>query len=170
MEKLEDKVRILKEKCKENNFLLDDKVISLIAEKPFDIDELVDITNKVIALSKISNKDITEETISKAIRLNKIYKDEEVLMNIILNIVEQYFNVDFTNYNKNNKELIFARNIAIYLCREIAYINCVRIGKKFNIDSHLALHIYDNIKDEINNNNDTKNIIEELSKLIKNKC
>lgn len=79
--------------------------------------------------------------------------------------VEKYFNVNFIS-SKNDKEIKYARNIAIYLMREIADISIPKIAREFGIDNASVFQIYHKVKDAIIKNDNTKKIIDKLTRII----
>ena len=157
----------IKEICNKEDLILGDNLLNLIAQKQLNKDDLVDILNKAKVLAKIRKTSITEEIIEKAIKLNKMYKQQEKMLIKIKTEVEKYFNVNFINYNIKDKRIKKIRNIAIYLMREIGDIYCARIAKEFNIDSPLVLRIHQNIKNKITKDEELKKVTDELTRIIK---
>ena len=161
----ETKIQILKEICKQEDLVLEDDLLNLIAQKQLNKDDLLDVVKKSKAVAQIAGKDITGKIIVGAIKLNKMFKEQQKMFIKIKITVEKYFNVNFIS-SKNDKEIKYARNIAIYLMREIADVSIPKMAREFGIDNASVFHIYHKVKDEIIKNDNTKKIINKLTKII----
>ena len=63
--------------------------------------------------------------------------------------------------------IAYPRQIAMYLCREVADMSFSAIGKDFGGRDHsTVLHAYSKIKDEYDNNPDTKDLIDDIKKTL----
>ena len=66
---------------------------------------------------------------------------------------------------KRSNSVAFPRQIAMYLCRELANMSFPNIGKDFGGRDHsTVLHAYSKITSEYNSNPETKDLIEEIKK------
>ena len=84
-----------------------------------------------------------------------------------MQVVCKFFNIkvqDMTSTKRSNS-VAFPRQIAMYLCREIANMSFPSIGKDFGGRDHsTVLHAYSKIKNEYENNTVTKDLIDDIKK------
>ena len=84
-----------------------------------------------------------------------------------MQVVCKFFNIkvqDMTSTKRSNS-VAFPRQIAMYLCREIANMSFPSIGKDFGGRDHsTVLHAYSKIKNEYENNTETKDLIDDIKK------
>ena len=67
--------------------------------------------------------------------------------------------------NSRSKNIAYPRQIAMYLCREVANMSYPKIGEDFgNRDHSTVMHSVEKIENEIKVNKDLANIIEKLKK------
>jgi len=68
---------------------------------------------------------------------------------------------------RRNKNIVFPRQIAMYLSRKLTELSLPEIGDFFGGKDHTTvLHSYNKIKEEINNNMELKNKIDRIAQLI----
>lgn len=92
------------------------------------------------------------------------------IMNYIIKIVGNYYEMkDNYTYTKNRKrEIVFARQVAMYLISKYSSMTLEKIGSKFGNKNHATiLHAKKTIAGMIETYNDIKNQIEEIENLIK---
>ena len=81
-----------------------------------------------------------------------------------------YFNVSATELasKSRTKDIAYARQICMYLARELTNMSLPKIGESFgNRDHTTVMHACDKIKSMIKNDSDLKNIINILITNIK---
>ena len=86
-----------------------------------------------------------------------------------MQVVAQFFNIkvsDLTS-DKRSNSIAKPRQIAMYLCREVADMSFSAIGNDFGGRDHsTVLHAYSKISDEYNSNADTKDLIDDIKKAL----
>lgn len=166
----ETRLAILRKKVQESKMIIDDYILSLIATKiASNIRELEGVLKKIIAYTSLTNTPITIEIAEKAINDVIIQKQDIINSEYIQNIVAKYFNIDKKDLisSKKSKSIVYPRQIAMYLCRTIMDISFDQIGKDFgNKDHSSVMHAVNKIENEINDNYQTKLIVDSLKEMI----
>ena len=79
--------------------------------------------------------------------------------------------IDDLSSKSRTKEISQARQIAMYLCREVTNISLLKIGENFgNRDHSTVMHAIDKIKQLLISNDDVKTIVDGLKKDIQKLC
>ena len=99
-------------------------------------------------------------------------ESEKVLSSdYVKEIVSKYFSVDKNDLssNKRSNEIAFPRQIAMYLCRDVANMSYPKIGEDFgNRDHSTVMHACKKIENEIKEKNNTRLIVESVKNIIIN--
>ena len=165
----ETRMAILKKNAENCNKKIDDEVLEYIATNiKSNIRELEGAFNKIIAFSKLNNLDINLEHAQEALK-DIIYADtpKDVTPSLIINVVAEYFGItaDDIMSKKRNSELVQARQIVMYLCRDLTAESLSGIGKFLGKKDHTTvIHGVNKISEEIVNNVELKNKIETIKK------
>lgn len=165
----ETRMAILKKNAENCNKKIDDEVLEYIATNiKSNIRELEGAFNKIIAFSKLNNLDINLEHAQEALK-DIIYADtpRDVTPSLIINVVAEYFGItaDDIMSKKRNSELVQARQIVMYLCRDLTAESLSGIGKFLGKKDHTTvIHGVNKISEEIVNNVELKNKIETIKK------
>ena len=96
-------------------------------------------------------------------------KERTVDIPLIKNTVCAKYNVNVQDMDssKRKKDIAHARQIAMYLCRELTDISLPKIGKEFgNRDHTTVMHGINKITEEIQKSNEFKEEIEALKRSI----
>lgn len=169
---IETKLAILERKAEEKGFPLDKEVLSFIANHiQNNIRELEGALNRVIVHHQLKN-------ITPSIRSVK-----EVLSDLITNIqlksltpkeiiesVAKFYDISYKEIigSSRKKELVWPRQIAIYLIREELNTSYPTIGQEFGGRDHTtAMHAYNKIEQEVKEreNERVKQEIESIKQL-----
>lgn len=154
---LETRIAILKNKCAEKNFALENEVIVFVATTvQSNIRELEGALNRVIASTQLSNEKPTLDAVKKLLSsLSQAPKKGALTAKKVISAVSEYFEikaVDITG-NCRKKELVVPRQIAMYLMREEMNASYPNIGEELGGRDHTtAMHAYNKISREIENN------------------
>ncbi len=166
----ETRVAILRKKEELEKIHIDDSVINYIATNvTSNIRELEGAFNRLIALSTLEKRPIdtllAEEAIKDIISPNELKK---ITPELIINIVAEHFHVspDDLKSEKRNAEIVYPRQVAMYLCRETG-TPLKRIAECLNKKDHTTVsHGVDKIANEIKINDSTKRIVDTIRKKI----
>ncbi|MCM8786769.1 MAG: chromosomal replication initiator protein DnaA [Candidatus Omnitrophica bacterium] len=168
----ETRVAILKKKIENEPIKIDDDVINFIAKNiTTNIRELEGALVRLIAYSLIENKQITLDLTKEILKdmVKEIHK--RITPDIILEKVENYFNVtkEDLKKNKRSKNLVLPRQIAMYLIRELTDMSLPEIGGIFGAKHHTTiLYAHKKIKKDLTNNKKLDSIIDIILQEIKN--
>ena len=83
--------------------------------------------------------------------------------------VAKYFNIDKDDLasNKRSNEITFPRQIAMYLCRNVANMSLPQIGKDFGKRDHTTvMHACNKIEKDIKESKETKLIVESVKNIL----
>ena len=166
----ETRFAILKKKAQLENILIDDEILSNIAIKiDTNIRELEGALNKLIARASLINSPITMEMSEWAINEIISSKDKVISSEYIQETVAKYFNVDVDHLigQSRSADIVFPRQIAMYLCKSIPQISLKQIGRDFGGRDHTTvLHACNKIEKEIKENKNTKMIVDSVKNII----
>jgi len=174
---LELKVKIIKKKIIEmqsqfkENINLSEDVINYIAnESKTNIRELIGILNRVIAFSRVHNKDLTIND-CKHILKDLFSQIRVITVDKIQNVVSSYFNISLNDMlsQRRSRPLARPRQLAMYLAKKMTTRSLPEIGRRFsNRDHTTVIHAVKTITrlseqdDEMKKNiNQIKNLLQE---------
>ena len=167
----ETRLAILRKKAQLDNIIIDDEILTAIATRiDSNIRELEGTLNKIIATASLSpSKQITMEMTEKAI--NDIVSQQEKVISaeFIQETVAKYFNIDPQDLkgSKRSNDITFPRQIAMYLCRNVANMSLPQIGRDFGKRDHTTvMHACTKIEKDIKTNSNTKLIVESVKNII----
>lgn len=166
----ETRVAILRKKALDENIIIDDMILADIATKiDSNIRELEGVFNKIVARASLTHSPITIELAENVIN-EFIFKKEKVISSdYIQETVSKYFSIDKKELagDKRSNDIAFPRQIAMYLCREVANMSFPQIGLDFgNRDHSTVMHAYKKIGKEIKEKSNTKLIVESVKNII----
>ncbi len=168
----ETRLAILRKKAQLDNIIIDDEILSDIATKiDSNIRELEGVLNKLIANASLTGSQITIEMAEKAINDVVTKKDKVLSLELIQETVSKYFNVTVEELKgvKRSNDVTFPRQIAMYLCRNVAQLPLTKIGEGFGKRDHTTvIHACTKIEKEIQNNISTKRIVESVKNILLN--
>lgn len=166
----ETRLAILRKKAQLDNIIIDDDILCDIATKiDSNIRELEGVLNKLIAKASLTNTHITMEMAERAIN-DVVTSGEKVLsIELIQETVAKYFNITVEELKgvKRSNDVTFPRQIAMYLCRNVAQLPLTKIGDGFGKRDHTTvIHACNKIDRETQNNMSTKRIVESVKNIL----
>ena len=168
----ETRLAILRKKSQDENIIIDDSILSDIATKiDSNIRELEGVLNKIVARASLTHSPITIELAENIINEFKYESEKVISCDFIKETVAKYFSInkDELAGEKRSNDIAFPRQIAMYLCREIANMSFPQIGTDFGGRDHsTVMHAYNKIKKEVKEKNNTKLIVESVKDIILN--
>lgn len=166
----ETRLAILRKKAQLDNIIIDDEILVNIANRiDTNIRELEGALNKLIARASLINSPITMEMSEWAINEIVSSKDKVISSSFIQETVAKYFNIDVKDLAgaKRSNEVVFPRQIAMYLCRTVPQLSLPQIGRDFgNRDHTTVMHACNKIDKEIKENKNTKLIVESVKNIL----
>ncbi len=168
----ETRLAILRKKTQLDNIIIDDEILSAIATQvDTNIRELEGTLNKLIAKASLTNSPITMAMAQKAIDDIVTSQQKVISSEYIQDVVGKYFNINPKDLKsaKRSNDVTFPRQIAMYLCRNVAQMSMPQIGKDFgNRDHSTVMHACNKIEKEMKTNSNTKLIVESVQNLLLN--
>ena len=168
----ETRVAILKKKAQDEGIIIDNEIVANIAAKiDSNIRELEGVYNKIVARASLTHIPITIELAENVINEFISKKEKVISSEFIQEVVSKYFSIDKKELagEKRSNDIAFPRQIAMYLCREVANMSFPQIGIDFgNRDHSTVMHAHRKIEKEIKEKNNTKLIVESVKNIILN--
>ena len=166
----ETRLAILRKKAQLDNILIDDEILSTIATRiDSNIRELEGTLNKLIATASLTHSPITLEMAEKAINDIVSQKEKVISSEFIQETVGKYFNINPKDLrgSKRSNDITFPRQIAMYLCRNVANMSLPLIGKDFGKRDHTTvMHACNKIEKDIKESKETKLIVESVKNIL----
>ena len=166
----ETRLAILKKKTQDENLKIDDFILSDIATKiDSNIRELEGVYNKIVANAFLTHDPITIELAEKIINEFIAKKEKKISSEYIQETVAKYFSInkDDLSGSKRSNDIAYPRQIAMYLCRDIANMPYPKIGQDFGGRDHsTVMHACRKIEKEIKEKENTKLIVESVKNII----
>ena len=147
---LETRMAILRTKAASDKIELPNDVITLLATNiATNIREIEGAYNKIVAYTSLMDMPITVETAQKVLTdMGNDIKTKQITFEGIIKVVAQHYNIkeDELFNKKRTQNIAFPRQIAMYLCRELADLSYPRIGELFGGRDHTTvIHAYEKI-------------------------
>lgn len=134
------------------------------------IRELEGALTKLSAFSKLTGKPLTVEFAENTLKdLISPETKKEITPEYIIQIVADHFNVSYDDLisSKRNAEIVFPRQVAMYLCRQMTTAPLTAVGKSLgNRDHATVIHGAEKISKEVLTNETTRNTIDIIIKKI----
>ncbi|AUN12802.1 chromosomal replication initiator protein DnaA [Paraclostridium sordellii] len=164
----ETRMAILRKKAQMEDIDVPNEVTVYIAKNiKSNIRELEGALTRVVAYSSLTNKTISFELASEALKdIISTSKHEEITVNRIKEKVSSVFSLKMEDFNskKRTRSISYPRQIAMYLSRELTDLSLPKIGEEFGGRDHTTvIHAHDKISKDIENNEDFK---EKINKII----
>ena len=171
IETLEDRLRT---KAASDNITLPTDVITLLATNiATNIREIEGAYNKIVAYTSLMHMPITVETAQKVLADmgNDIkLKSKTITFEGIIKVIADHYNVkqDELFNKKRTQNIAFPRQVAMYLCRELADLSYPRIGELFGGRDHTTvIHAYEKISKCKNSSLAFQNELQEIIEILR---
>ena len=169
---LETRMAILRTKAASDNIVLPTEVITLLATNiATNIREIEGAYNKIVAYTSLMHMPITVETAQKVLSdMGNDIKTKTITYEGIIKVVADHYNVkqDELFNKKRTQNIAFPRQVAMYLCRELADLSYPRIGELFGGRDHTTvIHAYEKISNFKNSNLAFQNELQEIIELLR---
>jgi chromosomal replication initiator protein len=149
---LETRTAILKKRCDDDKIEMAPEIIDFIAANvTSNIRELEGCYISLLAKASLENREITLDLARDVVRL--IVKDLRAPLSIenIQQVVSEYFNIptDLLRAKTRKQEIVNARQIAMYLAKELTNSSLKTIGLHFGGRDHsTVIHAYQSVEDQ----------------------
>jgi len=167
---LETKIAIIKKKCEINKVKLTNDIINYIATViESNVREIEGILSKLHAYSQLMHIDIDLAFTKNVLRDQLQENRANLTLDTITNSVAKDLNIKPTEIRSKgrSKNLVYARRISIYLCRELTPNTMPQLAQYFGMKDHTAIsHTIKKINELMKNDEDFRVKIEELTNKI----
>lgn len=169
---LETRIAILKRKTEVEHLDIPYEVLLFIADRvSSNIRELEGALIRVIAYSSLTRQPITVEISNRV--LKDIFPEKKIKPIPISSIQKEvcrYFSVSYSELisSKRSQNIVYPRQIAMYLSRELTDVSLPRIGNEFGGRDHTTvMHATAKIQKMITAEREVYNQIQEITNIIK---
>ncbi len=169
---LETRIAILRKKAAQEGTNLPAEVLEFIASKiQSNIRELEGALIRVTAFASL-NRQLVEMPLVEMVLKDLISESDtpEITASMIMGVTAEYFaiSIDDLTGGSRSRVLVGARQMAMYLCRELTDLSLPRIGEKFgNRDHTTVMHAERKIRGQMTEKLTVYNQIAELTSRIK---
>lgn len=165
----ETRMAILKKKADVEKLSVANEVMVYIATKiKSNIRELEGALIRIVAYSSLTNREITVDLASEALKdIISKKQGKHITIEIIQDIVASYFNlrVDDLKSQRRTRNVSYPRQIAMYLSRKLTDMSLPKIGEEFGGRDHTTvIHAYEKISDNLNRDETLQHTIDDLTK------
>ena len=165
---LETRIAILRNKAERDNLSVPDDVLELVATAyQNNIRELEGALNRVIAYISINNEPLTIDTAKKILNFSGRVKNLNIEK--IIESTARYFSIESSEIKglSRAKEISYARQVAIYLARDMTNSSFPTLGEAFGGRKHTTiLYGFEKMREEIQTNKALFEAVSEISKMI----
>jgi chromosomal replication initiator protein len=168
----ETRIAILRKKSQSENLNVPTEVIDFIAEKiPSNIRQLEGALTKLVAFSTFTKNELSVPLAQDILKDIIPLENKKVSINQIQKTVSDYYNIKVNSLlsKKRTKDVVLARQVAVYLSRELTDLSLTSIGEAFGRRDHTTIiHSFTKIKNKIEKDKSFNAIIKNLFLSIKN--
>ncbi|NFB18767.1 chromosomal replication initiator protein DnaA [Clostridium botulinum] len=170
----ETRMAILKKKADVEKLNIPNEVMVYIATKiKSNIRELEGALIRIVAFSSLTNKEISIDLASEALKdIISSKQTRQVTIDIIQEVVANYYNLKIEDLKsaRRTRNIAFPRQIAMYLSRKLTDMSLPKIGEEFGGRDHTTvIHAYEKISNNLKKDESLQNAIKELNKRINQK-
>ena len=167
----ETRVALLKNKAVERGISLPDAVLSYIAENiTSNVRQIEGVVNKIMAFQELMGEQVDVETTTRAVR--DILRAKENFLpsaDTIIQEVARFYELDAASLQgqSQNKEISTARNVAMYLIREMTQLSLAEIGQQFGGRHHsTVLNSINRVEKMMKNQPEQSEIIRDITNAV----
>ncbi len=164
---IETRMAILNNLALSSEIAVPNNIIEFLATiYAHNIRELEGAFNRITAYSSINEVELTLENVKKIINYSE--KTKNITPDTIVDEVARYYNIspaDIKGTGRSQK-IAEARQVAIYICRDLTKQSFPQIGDFFDKKHTTVLYSYEKVKEELGYNNGLATIISAITKKI----
>lgn len=169
---LETRMAILRTKAASDNIQMPNDVITLLATNiATNIREIEGAYTKIVAYTSLMDMPITVETAQKVLTdMGNAIKTRTITFEGITKVVAEHYNIkqDELFNKKRTQNIAHPRQVAMYLCRELADLSYPKIGELFGGRDHTTvIHAYEKISKNKNTNLTLQKEIQEMVDILR---
>lgn len=168
----ETRIAILRMKASTSKLKMDVpmEVLDLIAQQVTDnIRELEGALTRVVAMASLNKQPVTTALAEQTLQ-DYFVSDVQVTPTDIISQTAAYFQLTFDDLvsARRSKNIALARQVAMYICREMTGLSLTSIGEIFGGRDHTTvIHAYQKISSEMSEKREVYNYVNELTSKLK---
>jgi chromosomal replication initiator protein len=167
---IETKVAILKKKAELDRIQLpDDVAMFLASSSSTNVRELEGMLIRLGAFSSLTRSEVTLAMARDVLKDIIVEKNRELTIEMIQKCVSDHFKIKPVDLKstKKLKTIVFPRQVAIYLCRELTKASYPEIGDRFGGKDHSTIiHSVKKIEKQLTSDMDLKSTLDQLRKTL----
>ena len=164
---IETRMAILQNLARDTNIEVPNNIIEFLATVySNNIRELEGAFNRVTAYASINEMPLNIENVKKIINYSE--KEKSYTFDGIVDEVASYYNISLKELKGTGRsaKIAEARQVAIYLCRDLTKQSFPDIGKFFDKKHTTIMYSYDKIKDELKTNTSLSHTVSTITNKI----
>lgn len=163
----ETRVAIVKNKAVQRGFVIDDKSADYISRNvTANVRQIEGVVNMINAHRELNKKNMSDEEIEEIVR-EAVRKNNEAIPtpDAIIAEVSRFFGYDeaIIRGPSRSRQVVNARNIAMYLIRNITGLSTIEIGKIFDRDHSTAVHSLDQVDAKLQSDSSFSQTIKDIT-------
>lgn len=171
MPDLDTRMKIIKSKVTKDGIKMSDEIIKYIATNVTgSVRELEGSLYSMLAFATLTHEDITLDVARQAVgHLVKI-ETREINVDNIIRVVCNHYNIDPISLQKNTRkhEIVMARQVAMYLCKEMTQTSLSTIGMRLGNRNHsTVLYSCKAVKDMMETDKDFATQVKKIENTIR---
>jgi len=168
----EERCAILKTTAQARGVNIDDEVIDMMSKNiSSNVRDLISALNNLIAYTELMGKPINVETAQRHLKnIFNAYRQTNLSMDNIIRVVSEHFRLTPNDLKgkKKSQNVVFARQLAMYIGREMTDYSTTEIGQDFGGKDHTTvMHSIKQIKNKLLTDPTLETTIESLKRSIK---
>jgi chromosomal replication initiator protein len=168
----ETRLAILKKKAENRGIAIPDEVLELISKNvTSNIRDLEAALLKLIAYSELIHKPITLEVAQQNLKdMFASPKQSNISIEIIQRVIADYFSLSYNDLKgkKRTQNIVFPRQLAMYIAREITEYSTTELGLEFGGRDHTTvMHACQKIEDRLKADPTLDSTIQTIIRMIK---
>ena len=167
----ETRVALLKNKALERGISLPDTVLSYVAENiTSNVRQIEGVVNKIMAFQELMGEEVDVDTTIRAVR--DILRAKENFLpsaETVIQEVARFYELDSAAIRGQgqNKEIANARNVAMYIIREMTQLSLAEIGQKFGGRHHsTVLNSINRVEKQMKDQPELSEIIRDITNAV----
>ena len=168
---LETRTAIIRTKAAQFGMVLSEEVVQYIAENiTSNVRQIEGVVNKIMAFQELMGEQVDVETTIRAVRdILRTKEDFLPSADTIIQEVARFYELDSSAIRGQgqNKEITTARNVAMYIIREMTQLSLAEIGQQFGGRHHsTVLNSINRVEKMIKQQPETGEIIRDITNAV----
>ena len=169
---LETRIAILRQKAANDKIEMPNDVLTLLATSiTNNIREIEGVYTKIVAYSSLMDVPVTLEITKKILDdMGNIVQVKQITFESITQAVAEHYRIKLDELfnKKRTQNIAYPRQIAMYLCRELADMSYPRIGELFGGRDHTTvIHAYEKISNKSKEDSKLQKDLNTLKEILK---